>query len=83
MLKRDIYRWEAALKLALKHQTHVDTVLAMRARYMAGMGREEAPDSEFRKYRQEISIDWDTIKKKIDAEIEKEANSPGARPYQE
>ena len=55
----------------------------MRARYMAGMGREEAPDSEFLKYRQEISTDWDTIKKKIDAEIEKEANSPGARPYQE
>ena len=82
-LNMRLFRWEAALKLALKHQTHVDTVLAMRARYMAGMGREEAPDSEFLKYRQEISIDWDTIKKKIDAEIEKEANSPGARPYQE
>jgi len=31
------------------HQTHLDTVLGMRARYMAGMGREEEEGSPFMK----------------------------------
>jgi hypothetical protein len=41
--------WERALELALHHQTHVDTVLGMRSRYMAGMGRQEEEGSPFLK----------------------------------
>jgi|LauGreDrversion4_2_1035121.scaffolds.fasta_scaffold1580090_1 hypothetical protein len=34
-------------------------------------------------YKEGVEINWDTIKNKIEAEKEKEANRPGARPYQE
>jgi len=34
-------------------------------------------------YKEGVEINWDVIKKKIEAENEKEANRPGARPYQE
>ena len=37
------------MELALHHQTHVDTVLGMRSRYMAGMGRQEEEGSPFLK----------------------------------
>eukprot|EP00277_Geminigera_cryophila_P012189 CAMPEP_0179437838 /NCGR_PEP_ID=MMETSP0799-20121207/21652_1 /TAXON_ID=46947 /ORGANISM="Geminigera cryophila, Strain CCMP2564" /LENGTH=735 /DNA_ID=CAMNT_0021219017 /DNA_START=155 /DNA_END=2363 /DNA_ORIENTATION=- len=78
-----LFKWDRALELALHHQTHVDTVLGMRARYMAGMGRQEDEASAFLKYKEGVEINWDVIKKKIEAENEKEANRPGARPYQE
>ena len=34
-------------------------------------------------YKEGVEINWDVIKKKIEAEKDKEANRPGARPYQE
>jgi hypothetical protein len=58
-------RWERALELALHHQTHVDTVLGMRSRYMAGMGRQEEEGSPFLKVcvvsRQTACVDRDVV----------------------
>jgi hypothetical protein len=34
-------------------------------------------------YKEGVEINWETIKMKIEAEKEKEAKRPGARPYQE
>jgi len=78
-----LFKWERALELAVHHQTHLDTVLGMRQRYMAGMGREEEEASPFAKYKEGVEINWETIKMKVEAEKEKEAKRPGARPYQE
>jgi hypothetical protein len=36
-----IFKWERALELAVQHNTHVDTVLGHRARYLKSMSREE------------------------------------------
>ena len=35
------YKWERALDIALQNKTHVDTVIAYRARYLEQLGLEE------------------------------------------
>merc|ERR1719316_2565901 len=66
------HRWSDALELALKHQTHVDTVLAYRARHLQQMKHVET-NEQFKQWAQQVEVDWDTVKKKIalekDAEI--------------
>ncbi|NXN14848.1 IFT80 protein, partial [Indicator maculatus] len=37
----DLYNWDRALDLAVKHRTHVDTVLAHRQKYLRDFGRTE------------------------------------------
>ena len=81
-LNMRLFRWERALELAVNHKTHVDTVLAMRERYLKGMGREEK-DSRFLQYKEGVVIDWEKIKAKVAKEAELEAARPNARPYQE
>merc|ERR1719316_1600593 len=67
-----LHRWSDALELALKNQTHVDTVLAYRARHLEQMRHVETND-QFKQWAQQVEVDWDTVKKKIalekDAEI--------------
>lgn len=36
-----MYKWERALQIAVENQTHVDTVIAYRQRYLQSMKREE------------------------------------------
>jgi len=64
-------------------QTHVDTVLWMRERYNAAMGRTEETNERFKQYREGVQINPDEIQAKIEQEKEKEAARPGAKPYQE
>lgn len=66
-----LYRWDRALDLAIKHKTHVDTVLAFRQKYLEDCRKEE-DNERFREYQGEVQIDWDTIKSKIEAEKAKE-----------
>jgi intraflagellar transport protein 80 len=37
----NLFRWVRALDLALKHRSHIDTVLGYRQRYLAEFNREE------------------------------------------
>jgi intraflagellar transport protein 80 len=37
----DLFNWDRALELAVKHKTHIDTVLYYRSRYIRELGREE------------------------------------------
>ena len=67
-----LYRWDRALDLAIKHKTHVDTVLAFRQRYLEDCKKEEDND-RFKEYMNEVDIDWETIRSKIEAEKAKEA----------
>ena len=75
-----LFNWDRALDLAVKHKTHVDTVLAYRARYLENFGREDT-DPRFVALQAEVPIDWEQIKAKIEVEKEKERARPGARPY--
>eukprot|EP00742_Colponemidia_sp_Colp-10_P003383 GILJ01003603.1.p1 GENE.GILJ01003603.1~~GILJ01003603.1.p1 ORF type:complete len:791 (-),score=83.24 GILJ01003603.1:145-2424(-) len=77
-----LYRWDRALDLAVLHKTHVDTVLAYRQRYLQQHNRQES-NKRFLQYAQEVSINWETIKSKIENEKRKESELPGARPYEQ
>jgi intraflagellar transport protein 80 len=68
-----LYKWDRALDIAIQHQTHVDTVIAYRQRFLDQYGKEET-NEKFKQYKQEIGdVDWNTIKAKISADKEKEA----------
>eukprot|EP00928_Gymnodinium_smaydae_P032421 TRINITY_DN23485_c0_g1_i1.p1 TRINITY_DN23485_c0_g1~~TRINITY_DN23485_c0_g1_i1.p1 ORF type:complete len:759 (-),score=120.02 TRINITY_DN23485_c0_g1_i1:147-2423(-) len=69
-----LHRWTDALELALKHQTHVDTVLAYRQRHLEQMHHFETIEM-FKQWSQQVEVDWDTVKKKIALEKETEARN--------
>merc|ERR1712125_101745 len=60
-----LHRWNDALELALKHQTHVDTVLAYRERHLKQMKHVET-NEQFKQWAQTVPVDWDIVRKKID-----------------
>jgi len=66
-----LHRWNEALELALKHQTHVDTVVAYRQQHLQQMKHVETND-QFKQWAGQIEVDWDTVKKKIAMEKEAE-----------
>merc|ERR1712107_734654 len=66
-----LHRWGDALELALKHQTHVDTVLAYRQQHLAQMKHMET-NEQFKQWAQQVEVDWDTVKKKIAMEKDTE-----------
>merc|ERR1712187_1005154 len=59
-----LHRCTDALELALKHQTHVDTVLAYRQQHLQQMKHIEI-NEEFKRWAQQVAVDWDTVRKKI------------------
>jgi len=66
-----LHRWNEALELALKHQTHVDTVVSYRQQHLQQMKHVETND-QFKQWAGQIEVDWDTVKKKIAMEKEAE-----------
>lgn len=75
-----LFRWERALSIAVKHKTHVDTVIAYRQKYLESIKQQES-NQHFVKYGAQVTVDWETIKTKIAKEKEEERLRPGARPY--
>ena len=67
-LNLDLFRWERALDIALKHKTHVDTVLWFRKLHLKKIGRDEIIP-KFKKYSHGVELDWDDIKAKIEQEL--------------
>jgi len=76
-----LHQWQAALDLAVKHQTHIDTVLYYRQDYLKVAKRPETLPL-FLQYAAKVGVDEETVKKKIEADKEAERNRPGATPYQ-
>ncbi len=60
----DLFRWDRALNLAITYKTHVDTVLAYRAKYLESVNLQEV-NSKFLELSRETTIDWTKIKAKI------------------
>jgi intraflagellar transport protein 80 len=67
-----MHKWDRALEIATQNSTHVDTVIAYRQRYLAGLNREEN-NERFLKIMKNIEVDWETIKTKIRADKDREA----------
>ncbi|XP_063349936.1 intraflagellar transport protein 80 homolog isoform X1 [Pelmatolapia mariae] len=67
----DLYNWERALELAVKHKTHVDTVLAYREKFLQKFGRKET-NKRFLQYSEGVEVDWEKIQAKIEMELSKE-----------
>lgn len=67
----DLFNWERALDLAVKHKTHVDTVLAFREKFLQKFGRKET-NKRFLQYAEGVEVDWEKIQGKIEMELSKE-----------
>ncbi|XP_055013353.1 intraflagellar transport protein 80 homolog [Boleophthalmus pectinirostris] len=67
----DLFNWERALELAVKHKTHVDTVLAFREKFLQRFGRKES-NKRFLQYAEGVEVDWEIIQVKIEMELSKE-----------
>ncbi|XP_077146768.1 intraflagellar transport protein 80 homolog isoform X2 [Ranitomeya variabilis] len=66
-LNIDSYNWERALELAVKHKTHVDTVLAYRQKYLNDFNKKET-NKRFLQYAEGVEVDWEKIRAKIEME---------------
>eukprot|EP00392_Amoebophrya_sp_AT5.2_P014012 g14148.t1 len=66
-----LHRWEQALDLAVQNKTHVDTVLAYRARHLKQMKHVET-NEKFKTYAAQVPHDWETVQAKIQMEKDKE-----------
>jgi len=69
-----LYRWEKALDIAINNKTHVDTVIAYRARFLEQYQKEETIE-KFKQYNKDIQVDWSTVKAKIRADKDREASA--------
>ncbi|XP_077396712.1 intraflagellar transport protein 80 homolog isoform X2 [Festucalex cinctus] len=67
----DLFNWDRALELAVKHKTHVDTVLAYREKFLQTFGRKET-NKRFLQYAKGVEVDWEKIQAKIEMELSKE-----------
>ncbi|XP_078484074.1 intraflagellar transport protein 80 homolog [Ciona intestinalis] len=70
-LNLDLFHWERALELAVKHKTHVDTVLGYRQVYLNQIHKQET-SNKFKQYSKGVEINWQNIESKIEMELEKE-----------
>ncbi|XP_076095976.1 intraflagellar transport protein 80 homolog [Mytilus galloprovincialis] len=75
MLNIQLYNWDRALELAVKHKTHVDTVLGYRQRYLERFSKKENI-KRYQQYKDGIEIDWEKIESKIEYEYQKERERP-------
>ncbi|XP_013923421.1 PREDICTED: intraflagellar transport protein 80 homolog [Thamnophis sirtalis] len=75
----NLYNWERALELAVKHKTHVDTVLAYRQKFLDDFSKKET-NQRFLQYAEGLDVNWEKIKAKIELEIAKERERATATP---
>eukprot|EP00795_Rhopilema_esculentum_P016998 gene16997-8502_t len=76
----DLFNWERALDLAVKHKTHVDTVLAYREKYLKRYEKKET-NKKFVQYSQGVEVDWEKINAKIEMELQKESQRAGTKTF--
>jgi len=71
-LNLNLFRWQRALDLAVKHKIHIDTVLAYRQKYLQSFEREET-NQKFLQYFKQVNFHWDDIVQNEQREIEDES----------
>uniref|UniRef100_A0A8C7L7T0 Intraflagellar transport 80 homolog (Chlamydomonas) n=1 Tax=Oncorhynchus kisutch TaxID=8019 RepID=A0A8C7L7T0_ONCKI len=67
----NLYNWDRALELAVKHKTHVDTVLAYRLKFLQDFSKKET-NKRFMQYADGVEVDWEKIQAKVEMELVKE-----------
>ncbi len=67
-LNMDLFRWERALDLAIKHKTHVDTVLWFRQVHLQRLNRSET-NQKFKKFSHGVELNWENIQAKIEQDL--------------
>ena len=71
-----LFRWDRALEIAVKHRSHVDTVLAYRAKHLEAFKKTET-DERFKQLASSVQWSWDEVKAKKDLEKREEAARHG------
>eukprot|EP01083_Nonionella_stella_P059430 155478_1 len=71
-----LLKFERALQIAVDHNTHLETVIGMRNKYLQEIQKEENIEL-FVKYNNEIEINWSAIEDKCRHEIDKEYQMAG------
>lgn len=64
------FRWDRALELATRHQSHIDTVLWQRSKYLESLGLEET-SKKYLELRDQVDINEHHVLEKIEIEEEK------------
>ena len=72
-----LHQWERALDLAVKHKTHVDTVLAYRIKHLNRCDKEETL-KKYKDFMKEVEIDWDKIAAKLEDDFLREKDMAAA-----
>ncbi len=72
-----LHHWDRALDLAVRHKTHVDTVLAYRLKHLERCDKEETI-KKYVQYMKEVEIDWDQIGAKLEDEFMREKDLAAA-----
>ncbi|XP_033637607.1 intraflagellar transport protein 80 homolog [Asterias rubens] len=80
MMNVGLYNWDRGLELAVKHKTHVDTVLAHRQQFLENFEKKET-NKRFLQYSSGVEVDWEKIQAKMEMEYQKERENPNAKPY--
>ncbi|XP_077987595.1 intraflagellar transport protein 80 homolog [Glandiceps talaboti] len=78
MTNVELYNWDRALDLAVKHKTHVDTVLAFRKKFLDDFEKKET-NKKFLQYAEGIQIEWEKINAKIESEYQNEREKPSVK----
>lgn len=81
-----LFRWDRALELALRHKSHVDTVLGYRKRFLDKFGGREETNPRFLQYAADVEVDWEAIrakkqKEKEDERLRGDGGDGGRRAY--
>ncbi|XP_023711172.2 intraflagellar transport protein 80 homolog isoform X2 [Cryptotermes secundus] len=66
-----LHNWNRALELAIKHKTHVDTVLFFRKKYLETFDKPET-NLQFLQFKNKVELDAEKIAHKIEMEYQKE-----------
>ncbi|KAJ8030563.1 Intraflagellar transport protein 80-like [Holothuria leucospilota] len=80
MMNITLYNWDRALELAVKHKTHVDTVLGYRQQFLNNFNKVET-NKRFLQFAQGVEVNWEQIQTKIETEYQKERERPNAKSY--
>ena len=74
----NIFRWERALELSLRHKQHLETVLGYRQKFLDEFQREEK-NAKFLNYFKKVNFDWEEVLKNEERELEEEMSRGGGR----
>nr|XP_023025824.1 intraflagellar transport protein 80 homolog [Leptinotarsa decemlineata] len=68
------HNWTRALDMAVKHKTHIDTVLYLRQKYLEGLGKSEN-NNKFSSLNETVQIDSEKVEQKLALETQKRKTS--------